>query len=88
MGLIYARLIDCLVFHKLNPFPNRISITLTLRSLQGVRRRDLLEAVVEESPVRAALWDEVKDRLPGSAYGLSGGQQQRLCIARALATRL
>ena len=45
----------------------------------------MLSQIVEQSLQRAALWDEVKDRLKDSAYGLSGGQQQRLCIARAIA---
>ena len=53
--------------------------------LAGIRKRSVLDAIVEESLSRAALIDEVKDRLRASATGLSGGQQQRLCIARALA---
>jgi phosphate transport system ATP-binding protein len=52
----------------------------------GVRGRSTLHGIVEHSLKRAALWDEVKDRLRDSALKLSGGQQQRLCIARALAT--
>ena len=51
----------------------------------GVRRKDELDEIVEQSLRGAAIWDEVKDRLKKSALGLSGGQQQRLCIARALA---
>jgi len=50
-----------------------------------VKSRDVLDEIVERSLHRAALWDEVKDRLKNNALGLSGGQQQRLCIARALA---
>jgi len=53
----------------------------------GVRDRALLEEVCETSLRKAALWDEVKDRLHDSALGLSGGQMQRLCIARAIANR-
>jgi phosphate transport system ATP-binding protein len=53
--------------------------------IQGVNDKAALDAVVEESLKKAALWEEVKDRLQQSAFGLSGGQQQRLCIARALA---
>lgn len=77
-----------MVFQKPNPFPRSIFENLTYGpKLQGVRKRADLEAIAEDCLRRAALWDEVKDRLHASAYGLSGGQQQRLCIARALATR-
>ena len=76
-----------LVYQKPNPFPKSIYENIAYGpKLQGVRRTELDE-VVEGSLRRAALWDEVKDRLDQSATGLSGGQQQRLCIARALATR-
>ncbi|HPD90154.1 MAG TPA: ATP-binding cassette domain-containing protein, partial [Bacillota bacterium] len=51
------------------------------------KNKKLLMEIAEESLRRAALWDEVKDRLQENAYGLSGGQQQRLCIARALAVQ-
>ncbi|HJT18216.1 MAG TPA: phosphate ABC transporter ATP-binding protein PstB [Thermoanaerobaculia bacterium] len=75
-----------MVFQKSNPFPKSIydNVAYGLR-IGGVRGKRELDAVVEESLVRAALWDEVKDRLHSSALALSGGQQQRLCIARALA---
>ena len=53
--------------------------------INGIRKRADLDAIVENALQRAALWDEVKDRLRQSALGLSGGQQQRLCIARTLA---
>ena len=53
--------------------------------IQGVKKKSVLDAAVERSLKRAALWEEVSDRLSESALGLSGGQQQRLCIARALA---
>ena len=75
-----------MVFQKSNPFPKSIyeNIAYGLR-LGGVKDRRVLDQVVERSLHRAALWDEVKDRLNASALALSGGQQQRLCIARALA---
>jgi len=75
-----------MVFQKSNPFPKSIydNVAYGLR-LQGVRRRSELDASVEKSLRRAALWDEVKERLQTSGLGLSGGQQQRLCIARAIA---
>ena len=76
-----------MVFQKSNPFPTSIyeNVIYGLR-VNGEKRRAMLDAVVEESLKRAALWDEVKDRLQTSALRLSGGQQQRLCIARAIAT--
>ena len=75
-----------MVFQKPNPFPKSIfeNVAYGLR-LQGIKRRRQLEEVVEMALKRAALWDEVKDRLHQSAMGLSGGQQQRLVIARAVA---
>ncbi len=75
-----------MVFQKPNPFPKSIyeNIAYGLR-LQGVKNRRKLDQVVENSLKRAALWDEVKDRLNDNAFGLSGGQQQRLVIARAIA---
>jgi phosphate transport system ATP-binding protein len=75
-----------MVFQKPNPFPKSIyeNIAYGLR-LQGVKNRRKLDEVVENSLRRAALWDEVKDRLDDNAFGLSGGQQQRLVIARAIA---
>lgn len=75
-----------MVFQKPNPFPKSIydNVAYGLR-LQGVRSRRQLDEVVERSLRRAALWDEVKDRLDDNAFGLSGGQQQRLVIARAIA---
>jgi phosphate transport system ATP-binding protein len=77
-----------MVFQKSNPFPKSIydNVAYGLR-LQGTRSKSELDAAVEESLRGAALWDEVKDRLHGSALGLSGGQQQRLCIARAIAIK-
>ena len=75
-----------MVFQKSNPFPKTIyeNVAYGLR-IAGENSRAVLDEAVEKSLRAAALWDEVKDRLQGSAMGLSGGQQQRLCIARALA---
>ena len=75
-----------MVFQKPNPFPKSIyeNVASGLR-IRGVRSRAVIEERVELALTRAALWQEVKDRLNASAYELSGGQQQRLCIARALA---
>jgi phosphate transport system ATP-binding protein len=75
-----------MVFQRPNPFPKSIfdNVVFGLRLL-GVRDRGELEARGEQSLRRAALWDEVRDRLDRSALQLSGGQQQRLCIARSLA---
>jgi phosphate transport system ATP-binding protein len=75
-----------MVFQKSNPFPKSIyeNVAYGLR-IAGSRRKDVLDAAVEQSLRGAALWDEVKDRLSDSALALSGGQQQRLCIARAIA---
>ncbi|HKG95092.1 MAG TPA: phosphate ABC transporter ATP-binding protein PstB [Gemmatimonadaceae bacterium] len=75
-----------MVFQRWNPFPRSIYENVAYGPrINGVRSRAELDDVVESSLRRAALWDEVKDRLRQSALGLSGGQQQRLCIARALA---
>lgn len=75
-----------MVFQRWNPFPKPIYDNVAYGpKVNGIRNRADLDAIVESSLRRAALWDEVKDRLRQSALGLSGGQQQRLCIARALA---
>jgi phosphate transport system ATP-binding protein len=77
-----------LVFQKPNPFPKSVYENIAYGPrLQGIRRRGVLDERVEDCLRKAALWEEVKDRLHQSALGLSGGQQQRLCIARALATK-
>jgi phosphate transport system ATP-binding protein len=78
-----------MVFQKSNPFPKTIfdNVAYGLRINGLSSSRGDLQARVEESLRRAALWEEVKDRLHESALALSGGQQQRLCIARALAIR-
>jgi phosphate transport system ATP-binding protein len=75
-----------MVFQKSNPFPKSIydNVAYGLR-IQGSTDRAALDEKVERSLRKAALWDEVKDRLHDSALQLSGGQQQRLCIARAIA---
>jgi phosphate transport system ATP-binding protein len=76
-----------MVFQKPNPFPKSIYDNVAYGPrLHGRKRRGEMDALVEQSLTKAALWDEVKDRLKESAMGLSGGQQQRLCIARAIAT--
>ena len=75
-----------MVFQKPNPFPKSIYDNLAFGPrISGVKKKSELDDIVESSLKRAALWDEVKDRLKASAMGMSGGQQQRLCIARAIA---
>jgi phosphate transport system ATP-binding protein len=75
-----------MVFQRPNPFPKSIYENIAYAPrIHGIKDRKQLNEIVERSLRRAALWDEVKDRLDRSAYELSGGQQQRLCIARALA---
>lgn len=75
-----------MVFQKPNPFPMSIyeNVVYGLRC-QNIKDKNVLNKVCESSLRKAALWEEVKDRLNDNAYGLSGGQQQRLCIARAIA---
>lgn len=76
-----------MVFQKPNPFPSMSifdNVTVGLK-LQGIRDKAKLSEVAESCLKKAALWDEVKDKLNQPGTGLSGGQQQRLCIARALA---
>lgn len=75
-----------MVFQKPNPFPMSIydNVAYGPRT-HGIRKKSELDAIVEDSLKKAAIWDETKDRLKKSALGMSGGQQQRLCIARALA---
>ncbi len=75
-----------MVFQKSNPFAKSIYENIAYGpKINGIREKKKLDEIVEGSLIRAAIWDEVKDRLNDSALGLSGGQQQRLCIARALA---
>ena len=75
-----------MVFQKPNPFPMSIydNIAYGPRTF-GIKKKSVLDEIVERSLRNAAMWEELKDRLGKSALGLSGGQQQRLCIARALA---
>jgi len=76
-----------MVFQKSNPFPKSIFENVVFGPrVAGLRNRGRLQEIAERCLHRAALWEEVKDRLNDSALNLSGGQQQRLCIARALAT--
>jgi phosphate transport system ATP-binding protein len=75
-----------MVFQRPNPFPKSIYDNVAYGPrLYGVNRKAELDEIVEQTLKRAALWDEVKDKLAQSGLALSGGQQQRLCIARALA---
>ncbi len=75
-----------MIFQKSNPFPKSIFDNVAYGPrVNGVRTRNQLAERVERCLRKAALWEEVKDRLNASAFSLSGGQQQRLCIARALA---
>ena len=75
-----------MVFQKPNPFPMSVYDNITYGpKTHGVKKKAILDDIVERSLRDAAIWDELKDRLHKSALGLSGGQQQRLCIARALA---
>lgn len=77
-----------MVFQKPNPFPMSIydNVAYGPRT-HGIRKKSELDAIVEDSLKKTAIWDETKDRLKKSALGMSGGQQQRLCIARALAVQ-
>ncbi len=75
-----------MVFQHPNPFPKSIYDNVAYGPrVHGVKDKDELDQIVEESLKRAALWSEVKDKLNENALGISGGQKQRLCIARALA---
>ncbi|MCR1899031.1 phosphate ABC transporter ATP-binding protein PstB [Irregularibacter muris] len=75
-----------MVFQKPNPFPMSIYDNVAYGPrCHGIKKKNILDEIVESSLKKAALWEEVKDRLHKNALGLSGGQQQRLCIARAIA---
>ncbi len=75
-----------MVFQNPNPFPMSVYDNIAFGpKTHGIKGRDKLDEIVESALKKAAIWDELKDRLNKSALGLSGGQQQRLCIARALA---
>jgi len=86
MDLMLLRKRVGMVFQKPNPFPMSIydNIAFGPRT-HGIKAKNRLDEIVENSLKSAAIWDEVKDRLKKSALSLSGGQQQRMCIARALA---
>jgi phosphate transport system ATP-binding protein len=76
-----------MVFQKPNPFPKTIYENVVYGPrVQGINKKGVLDEICEKALKKAALWDEVKDRLRTSALDLSGGQQQRICIARAIAT--
>jgi phosphate transport system ATP-binding protein len=83
---VQVRKLIGMVFQKPNPFPKSIYDNVAFGP-RVLGETDDLDATVEEALRGAALWDEVKDRLDGNAFGLSGGQQQRLCIARCIAVR-
>ena len=86
INVVALRRIVGMVFQKSNPFPKSIYDNVAYGPrLQGIQSPLQLEEIVETSLKRAAIWEEVKDRLHRSAMELSGGQQQRICIARALA---
>lgn len=86
MDVVKIRRLIGMVFQKPNPFPKSIYENLSYGlKVNGVKDKSYIEEQVTESLKKAALWDEVKDRLDDSALRLSGGQQQRLCIARCLA---
>ncbi len=75
-----------MVFQKPNPFPMSVFDNVAYGPrIHGIRKKSELEPIVESCLKRAALWDEVKDKLHKSGLSLSGGQQQRLCIARTIA---
>jgi phosphate transport system ATP-binding protein len=77
-----------MVFQRPNPFPMSVYDNIAYGPRRhGIRRRAVLDEIVEDVLQRAALWDEAKDKLRHSAFDLSGGQQQRLCIARCLAVQ-
>ncbi len=93
---IYGRDVDVtilrkkigMVFQAPNPFPMSVYDNIAYGPrIHGIKKRIVLDEIVERSLISAAIWDEVKDRLKKPALSLSGGQQQRLCIARALAVR-
>jgi phosphate transport system ATP-binding protein len=87
LSLVELRRRVGMVFQKSNPFPKSVFENVVFGPrVAGVRDKARLYEIAERCLHRAALWDEVKDRLGDSALNLSGGQQQRLCIARALAT--
>lgn len=88
MDVISLRTHVGMVFQKPNPFPMSIFDNIAYGPrCQGIKDKQVLKEIVEESLKQAALYEEVKDRLKESALSLSGGQQQRLCIARTIAMK-
>lgn len=88
MNILELRTKVGMVFQNPNPFPMSIFDNIAYGPrCQGIKNKDALKKIVVESLKKAALYDEVKDRLKDSALGLSGGQQQRLCIARCIAMK-
>ena len=86
LDVVEVRRLVGMVFQKPNPFPKSIYDNLSYGlKVNGIRDKSFIEQRVVDSLKKAALWEEVKDRLHDSALRLSGGQQQRLCIARCLA---
>ncbi|HXR60306.1 MAG TPA: phosphate ABC transporter ATP-binding protein, partial [Solirubrobacterales bacterium] len=83
---VQVRKLIGMVFQKPNPFPKSIYDNIAFGP-RVLGRKEGLDGTVEKALRRAALWDEVKDRLGDNAFGLSGGQQQRLCIARCIAVQ-
>lgn len=82
----YLRTKVGMVFQKPNPFPKSVYDNVAYGPrIHGIKKKEVLDQIVEKSLRDAAIWDELKDRLNENAYSLSGGQQQRVCIARALA---
>jgi phosphate transport system ATP-binding protein len=77
-----------MVFQKPNPFPMSIYDNISYGPrMQGIKKKAELDEIVEDSLKKAAIWDEVKDKLRKNAISVSGGQQQRICIARSIAMR-
>lgn len=75
-----------MVFQKPNPFPMSIYDNIAYGPrMQGIKKKEILDEIVEDSLRKAAIWEQVKDKLRKNAISVSGGQQQRICIARAVA---
>ncbi|MCK4492059.1 MAG: phosphate ABC transporter ATP-binding protein, partial [Candidatus Altiarchaeales archaeon] len=88
VNVVELRRMVGMLFQKPNPFPMSIFDNVAYGPrIHGIKDKDELKEIVEESLVDATLWDEVTDRLNKNALDLSGGQQQRLCIARTLAVK-
>ena len=86
MDAIQLRTRVGMVFQQPNPFPMSIYDNVAYGPrIHGIRKKNVLDEIVEKSLRQAAIWDEVKDKLKKSALAISGGQQQRICIARTLA---